>query len=181
MKTGYPAHISIDDLCNKFASNEDFNKYICTNQKDFCSILLRACQLKWNHFKIGNTKIFFRDGKFEMLTQKLKSDSKEILFRMNKLKLLRSKFYFTILVARIAARFLVMGKRSQINAGINVDMTSHSGEIQSRDEENRTGKKRKFDTQSVQCNLSSKRIIGNFVNICFMIVVFFDVQIFNKI
>lgn len=110
VKTGYPSHMSIADLCQKFVSKKGFKEYICNNQKDFCSILLRACGLQWNYFKIGNTKVFFRDGKIELLTEKLESDADQILFRINKLKMLRSKFYFAILIARIAARFLVMGK-----------------------------------------------------------------------
>lgn len=161
MKTGYPAHIDIEDLFNEFKSNDHFEEHTSTNQKDFCSILLRACYLERKDFEIGNTKIFFRNGKFEMLTEKLKCDPKEILFRINKLKLLRKKLNFAILVAIIAARFLAFGKKSQNDAELCVEYaTTHSDEIQFNGEQIGMRKKMKFDTQYIQRNSSSKLIIG---------------------
>lgn len=151
--------MSIADLCRKFVSKKGFKAYICNNQKDFCSILLRACRLQWNYFKIGNTKVFFRDGKIELLTEKLESDADQILFRINKLKMLRSKFYFAILIARIAVRFLVMGKRSQINVETNVEhATSKSNDILK--EKVRTNRKRKLGTESIRYTFSLKQLIG---------------------
>lgn len=161
MKTGYPVHISIEELLHKFELNENFNGHVCTNPKDFCSILLRACQLRWKHFKIGNTQIFFRDGKYEMLLDNLKNDPNEILLRINKLKMLRRKFIFAIIVSRIAARFLIGRKRKQIDIHLNAKLnasTNQAAKTQYEKKKSIAGKKRKLDTQPVQCNSSSTGI-----------------------
>lgn len=173
IKTGFPTNMSIEDLFNKFQSNGDFHEHTCINQKEFCSRLLRACYLKRKDFEIGNAKIFFRTGKIEILAEKLKSDPKEILFRLNKLKLLRSKLNFAILVAKVAARYLSIGKSlrksSQTDAELCVEYaTKHPGEIQLSECKIGKRKKMKFDTQPVQHYSSSKLgIIGIFLSLFF--------------
>lgn len=157
MKTGFPAHISIEDLFNKFKSNGDFKKYTSLNQKDFCYRLLRACYLEQKDFAIGNTKIFFRNGKLEKFNDKLKCEHEDILFRLNKLKMLRSKLNIAIIVAR----FLSIGKRREIDPELDLESaTKQSGEIQCSESVAGKRKRMKFDTQTDQCNASLKRIIG---------------------
>lgn len=104
MKTGFPSHLSIADLFHKFKSDPAYLKFTSTDQKDFSNKLLRSCGLRWKDFKLGNTKIFFRKTKFDILSEKLKEDSQTIINRLYKLKLLRRRWHVAIIVARFCCK-----------------------------------------------------------------------------
>lgn len=105
MRVGFPSHLSIAELYNMFKDNVEFETYISnSNPKDFCNLLVRTCGLKWQHFKLGNTQIFFRSGKLELLSEKLKEDPKIIKQRIDKRLKLRKRFKLAILVARICVK-----------------------------------------------------------------------------
>lgn len=104
MRIGFPTHMSIADIIDK--SKSVFENYTSTNPKDFCNVLLRSCNLKWKDFKLGHTQVFFRSGKWELFSAKLKDDTEVIKQRIDKLKLLRKK----LKVAIVFARFCVIGK-----------------------------------------------------------------------
>lgn len=99
MQTGFPSHMKIADIFTVIKQNLDMYKYACKNQKQFCNALLRSCGLKWRDFKIGSSKVFFRNGKLDMLTEKLKDDFPIIIDRFNKIKLLRIKWKVAIMVS----------------------------------------------------------------------------------
>ncbi|XP_055308258.1 uncharacterized protein LOC129572340 [Sitodiplosis mosellana] len=104
MRLGYPYHMNIDDLFNQFKQNQnvEFSKCISTNQKleqkEFYGLLLRSCGLKWIDFRLGNKKLFLRNGKINTLTEKLKGDFQIIINRYKTLKMLRAKWRFAILI-----------------------------------------------------------------------------------
>lgn len=104
MRIGFPTHMSILELIDKFKL--EFQEYtsIISNPKEFCNRLLRSYGLVWKDFKIGNTKIFFRKQKQEMLAKKIESDDlKTIRKRFEKLSSLRIKFKKAIALALILA------------------------------------------------------------------------------
>lgn len=92
MKTGFPSHMAINDLLDLFKQNAEYCGHTLNDRKEICSELIRACGLKWRDFKLGNTKIFFRDGKLDILTEKLKCDLSLVIERHKKLKYLREKW-----------------------------------------------------------------------------------------
>lgn len=112
MKAGFPSHLSIAEVLNKFKSCSEFQHVSYKNQKDFCTILLRACCLKWIDFKLGNTQIFFRKGKIQKFYEKLKQDPKKIKEHIDQLILLRKKFRVAIIFARFCAIGIVCRKKS---------------------------------------------------------------------
>lgn len=117
MRIGFPSHISITKLFDMFKLKLEFESYTTYSPKYFCSILIRSCGLKWTDFKLGNTQIFFRRGKLDILSEKIKEDAIIIKKRLDKLKLLRRKLKAAI----IFARFCVIGKerRKILNNTIN--------------------------------------------------------------
>lgn len=122
MKIGFPSNMSISNLFNNIMSKSQFMKYTSFSPKEFCNILLRSCSLKWTEFKLGNTQIFFRNGKLEILSEKLREDPKVIIQRLDKLMLLRRKLKTAILVAIISSRFLGFVKghcEEQVYVNIN--------------------------------------------------------------
>lgn len=68
------------------------------DQKQFYGLLLRSCGLKWIDFRFGNKKLFLRNGKLDTLNDKLKCDFQIIMSRCKKLKMLRAKWRFVILI-----------------------------------------------------------------------------------
>lgn len=157
MKTGFPAHMSILDLFSIFKSKQGFNEHTSTNQKEFCSRLLRACHLKRNDFVIGNTKIFFRNGKYEMLIEQLKIDPNKILLRLNKLKLLRSKWNVVMIIARFIGRASRTGVEMEMEIGSPTKFPDEDHFIK---DGNKFRKKMRLDTE-YECIPPSKQIIGN--------------------
>lgn len=103
MRLGYPYHINLNDFFNKIEQNVEFSKYVSTNQKEFYSLLLRSCGLKWIDFRLGNKKLFLRNGKIDILTEKLKADFEIIINRCKILKLLRSKWRIAIIIVRLCS------------------------------------------------------------------------------
>lgn len=103
MRTGFPSHLDISDLLKMFDKNLNYFNNIFDSQKVICSEIMRSCGLKWKHFKLGNTKIFFRNGKLDLLSEKLKGDSTFIINRHKKLKILRTKWRIAIIVARLCS------------------------------------------------------------------------------
>lgn len=111
MKIGFPSHMSITNLFDMFKSKPEFSECINLNQKQqFCNLLLRSCGLKVNNFKFGNTQIFFRKGKLDVLTEKLKDDPHVIKTRLDKTKVLLSKWRLAIIISR----FCAIGKKRRI-------------------------------------------------------------------
>lgn len=125
MRVGFPSHFSIAEIFNMFKENLEFKDYISTHPRNFCNLLLQSCGLKWKDFKLGNTQIFFRSGKFELLSEKLKEDSKLIkqgLDKQKTLKLkLRKKFKAAILATIISARLCVKSRCEKSN-DISIEM-----------------------------------------------------------
>lgn len=96
MKIGFPSHMTIEELINMFKLNSDFMDYTTKSPKEFCNMLLRSCGLLWKEFKLGNTQIFFRKGKLELFSERLKDGPKTIKQRLDKQKRLRNKFKIAI-------------------------------------------------------------------------------------
>lgn len=159
MKTGFPNHMDVEDLFNSFKTNKDFDENTYANKKKYCSMLLRSCQLKRIDFQIANSKIFFRNGKLEILTEALKKPTNDILLRFNKLKVARSKWN----IALIATRFVSMGKKIQCDADFTVeDIGLNKNEFNGKDIDvkKKLKKKRKLDTQKDHHNSTSKKQMG---------------------
>lgn len=112
MKAGFPSHMSIAEVLNMFKSSSEFQHVSYENQKFFCTILLRACCLKWIDFKLGNTQIFFRKGKIQKFYEKLKQDPKRIKVHIDQLIQLRKKLRVAIIIARFCAVGIVHRKKS---------------------------------------------------------------------
>lgn len=102
MRKGFPSHLEINLIFDIFKQNLDNDEHSCS-RKDICSSLIRSCGLKWRDFKIGHTKIFFRNGKLDSFNEKLKGDLQLIINHHKKLKLLRSKWRIVIIVARLCS------------------------------------------------------------------------------
>lgn len=104
MQTGFPSHMNIADMFTVFKQNLEMYEYASKNQKEICNALLRSCDLDWRDFKIGSSKVFFRNGKLDILTEKLKDDFQNIIDRLNKIKRLRTKWKiaFAMILGSIA-------------------------------------------------------------------------------
>lgn len=164
MKTGFPKHMSIITLFNEFRTKQEFNMHTSNNPKEFYSKLLRACHLKRNDYEIGNTQIFFRLGKFELLVEQLKINSIEILHRLDKLDNLRRKLKIFIIFVHAVARFLVIRNKNRTNLALATERPPISLDVvKSRvdSREGRTRKKIKLDTQNGISKPASTQILGN--------------------
>lgn len=140
MRTGYPSHINIDYLLDRFKQNMDFSKYVTKNQKEFCETLLRSCGLKWKDFRIGNKNVFFRNGKVDLLTESLKQDSKAIFNRYMRLKLVRAKWLFSIM---LVIRYCSIRERQRIEDCAH-NLTVNSS-VNANLKKGQSNKKRKLD------------------------------------
>lgn len=118
MRVGFPSHLSIAELFNSFKENLELKDHT-KNQKDFCQLLLLSCGLKWNHFKLGNTQIFLRSGKLELLSVKIKEDIRTIKQRLDKHILLRKKFKASILAARFCVGLCAKSRRDRSKDFVN--------------------------------------------------------------
>ncbi|XP_031627793.1 myosin heavy chain 95F-like [Contarinia nasturtii] len=148
MRIGFPNFISIADLFIKVKSNLEFEDYANTNPKEFCNLLIRSCGLLWKDFKIGNTKIFFRCKKLDLLTEKLNDEPSKIKYQMDKLRLLRKKWKIAI----IFTRFCVLGKsRSEKLIGL----------VQSEEVVDIPRKKIKLNKKSVQLTQTEVYLLAN--------------------
>lgn len=146
MRLGFPSHMSIAEPLNMFKSNSEFEVYTHTNKKQFCTILLRACYLKWTDFKLGNTQIFFRKNKIDFFSEKLKEDPIKIKERIDQLILLRKKLKVAIMFARFYA-IICKGRRKESNDCVN--------EIQSEEHVIIPRKKMRLNKNSSQSRPSS--------------------------
>lgn len=151
MRIGFPSHMSIADLFNKFKSNSEFEDHTSINPKDFCNLLLRSCGLKWKDFKLGNTQICFRSGKLEMFSEKLKEDSKVIKPRLDKVKLLRKKLKVAIIFARFCA----------ISKGLRKKLIDLVNEMQPEEQVDIPRKKVKLNKTSNQLMTAITQTEGN--------------------
>lgn len=129
-----------------FNKNPHYSNKIFDSQKVVCSEIIRSCGLKWKDFKLGNTKIFFRNGKLDLISEKLKGDLTLIIDRHKKLKILRTKWRIAITVARLCSI-----RKVQPNQGDSVAMVvsdSINGQVRaSSSTENaclKTSRKRKL-------------------------------------
>lgn len=66
MRFGYPGHIPLEKMMNKFKLVEKLNKW-SANPSNFYSKILMALGLKLKDFKIGKDSIFFRANKIRIL------------------------------------------------------------------------------------------------------------------
>lgn len=103
MRNGFPDHLNIDHIYDVFKANLDYCKNTFDNRKIICSEIIRSCGLKWVDFKVGNTKFFFRNGKLDVLTQKMKLDQQIIIGFHKKLRQLRAKWRKAIIVIRMCS------------------------------------------------------------------------------
>lgn len=111
MQTGFPDYMQIRDLLIKFKQNlEDIN-----NQKQLmtCNSLLRACGLKWQDFKCTDKSVFFRNGKIDILNEKLNGDLQIVFNDLKKLQILRLKWRKVIMVTMFCSNFYSRKKRKQ--------------------------------------------------------------------
>lgn len=97
MRMGFPCHMDINDFFNTFKHNFDNFEAVSNDKKNVCGQLVRSCGLSWTDFKIGNTKIFLRNGKKDIIDEKLNADLELIVKRYKNLKILRAKFRFAII------------------------------------------------------------------------------------
>lgn len=111
---GFPSHMNIDEVYNKFIQNPQFLYYASNSQKDFCGTLIRACNLKWTDLRFGNSNIFFRKGKCEIFTQNLEESLHLVIGRFKKLYQLRAKWRFLIMIARFCSNGKISVTRSLI-------------------------------------------------------------------
>lgn len=79
MRAGFPDQFDINDFLIIFKARIDNFEQYSNNLKDLCSQLVRSCGLKWKDFKLGNTKIFFRNSKLKVLADKLNGDVQIII------------------------------------------------------------------------------------------------------
>lgn len=101
MRAGFPDQLDIKHFLNIFKERLDnFEQY---STKDICSQLVRSCGLKWKDFKLGNTKIFFRNSKLNVLTDKLSGDLQIILDCFKKKKCARMKWRIAIITIRLCS------------------------------------------------------------------------------
>lgn len=156
MRIGFPSHISIVTLFNMFKSKSEFTEYTHKNPKEFCNMLIRSCGLMWKDFKLGNTQIFFRSEKLEILSEKLKEDAEVIKYRLEKCKLLRKKFRAAIIFARSCAIF--HAKFSAISQRHRKRPTDLPNEVQMNEPKKKklTRKPNKYHTQPNPITMQSE-------------------------
>lgn len=122
MRSGFPSHMNTSDLFNVLKMNSEFSEHVSKDlskdQKEFWSAIVRSCGLKWNDFKLRNSKIFFRRGKHEILKEKIENDLQTIINRYRLLKMLRRKWRILIVFARQYFRFAHFLKLRQFELGI---------------------------------------------------------------
>lgn len=162
MRIGFPSHMDINDFLNTFEQHLEYCKAISNNRKDICSELLRSCGLRWKDFKIGNTKIFFRIGKRDVITEKLKGDLEQIVKHRRKLKFLRTKLRFAIIA--IATRCCSIRKTLPIQDNSVLDsvvLAVNAAELDNLSNEEprpENSRKRKLDKKSdAICEIKSRR------------------------
>lgn len=157
MRTGFPSHMNIDDLINQFKQNQEFSNDASRNQKKVCGILLRSCGLKWNEFRISNTHVFFRDGKLDIVTEKLKDELQIIINRYKKFKLLRAKWQIIILyVRRFCNEFSTIRKTQRVEECVNSTINLPNPRPNQCDNQS-TAKRRKLNITA--CQKSNKSTV----------------------
>lgn len=147
--------MKIDDILSQFKQNQVFSEYASKNQKNCCGTLIRSCSLKWNDYRFGNTNVFFRNGKFEILANKLKDDLQVIINRFKGLEMLRAKWRIVI----IAARFCTIGRRYKTAACIANQFVIPSLAPRVGPSASKNSKKRKIDKKIAECS-STKSTMG---------------------
>lgn len=161
MRAGFPSYLDINEFFEQFK----FTSIISStnrkaSRKEICGELIRSCGLKWSEFKIGNTKIFFRNGKQEVVTEKLKGDLNSIINRHKKLKILRGKWRLAIM---IIIRNLCSMQNSQVDCidpSVEMDSAIFTNTIESHPKINRKRKlyiKSGDRTKIKSCERASER------------------------
>lgn len=146
MRNGFPDHINITDLHCKFEQHFHLFEYDSTDQKQFWSLLIRSSGLIRKDFKFGNSKIFFRAGKLELLNEKLSNDLSIIIERFKKIGVLRLKWR-TAVIAII--KQLKMHKKKQIEHDNESELMAPPP------------KKLKSDAESCEDTMTNSQITGN--------------------
>lgn len=150
MRIGYPDQINIDELLNRFKESSELSSHITKNQKHFFNTLLRSCGLRFMDFRIGNTNIFFRNGKINLLMEKINDDVDIIMNRYMRLKFLRNKWRVTV-IGIILARMIVAKfcpKRRSNDCSIHLPLNSTVNENTVKVNPKLQNNKRKLDTSS---------------------------------
>lgn len=145
MRKGFPTHINISDLCYRFEQHIHLFDYNSTDQKQFWNLLIRSSGLTRKDFKFGNSKIFFRMGKLELLNEKLSDDLPVIIERFKKIGVLRLKWR-TAIIAVI--EHLKMQTKSQIRSVNEIEVMTPPS------------KKLKLDAESCGDTMATSQIRG---------------------
>lgn len=149
MRTGFPAHLDILNLLNLFKSKQYFSVKI-ENQKLICGEVMRSCGLEWKDFKLGNTKIFLRNKKLELVSEKLNGDLALIINQHKKLKMLRTKWRIALIVTRFCA---IRKNRSIRNNDASITNSSTNAHSQASSQGRR---KRKSELRAHQTSSQSE-------------------------
>lgn len=159
--------MGVDELFKLFQSkvNLDSSKHFSISRKAMCGELVRSCGLKWGDFKFGNTKIFFRVGKLDIMEQKLKGDSEYILNCYRKLKLSQFKWRVAISIARLSVsvcknqRLQTKSTNSSIEQNIsNIDKVRSKNSSKKRKRDAITDSQ--YDVESCEPDSSFTQIAG---------------------
>lgn len=170
MRIGFPTNMEISDVLDKFEKSLNYceSNY---NRKTICSELIRSCGLRWKDFKLGNTKVFFRNGKIDVVSEKLEGDLQLIINQQKKLKKARSTWRFAIIISRLCS-FRKHRRTQDIPLAVNarenlIDEVSPSININTDGARQKRSRKRKLDTRSgnKSCHSDSLQISGIFIKI----------------
>lgn len=81
MVEGFPSNIELNSIYYLRQQN-DMPDYIPADKKEFCKVLLYSMGFKKSDFKIGESKIFLRIGKHDILNQRITSD--QLMYQIKK-------------------------------------------------------------------------------------------------
>ncbi|RWS30216.1 unconventional myosin-VI-like protein, partial [Leptotrombidium deliense] len=85
MQQGYPSRALFVDLYNMYKQYLS-SKLSSLDPRMFCKILFKALGLNENDFRFGNTKVFFRPGKFAEFDQIMRSDPQHLASLVSKVE-----------------------------------------------------------------------------------------------
>lgn len=149
MRNGFPSYLDINDTFNIFKPYLEYSENSSINQKVVCSEIIRSCGLKWKDFKLGNTKIFFRKEKLNIVMEKIQTgDLQQIINRYKKLRMLRGKWRVLIAITRLCSIW-----KQKIDD--NIENTVIAETVQSSSILLEKSKKRKLDSKSITGTSSS--------------------------
>lgn len=122
LNIGFPSQLAICELYEMFGEHFKHFQYNNVCKKKFCETLLLSNGLKKNEFRFGNTKIFFRAGKLDVVERKFRDDVNIIINRYEKHLLLRSKLRVSFIVARFLSIFKKVATKLEISESFDVPL-----------------------------------------------------------